>query len=63
MYAKVLIRFILVENWDCLIAELNILALKVAGGSLDLFGHPVMAHLLILSPMLAHTQNLSILLS
>ena len=38
-------------------------ALKVVGCSLDLFGHPVMAHLGIPRSIPAHSQNLSSLLS
>ena len=37
--------------------------MNFCGASLDLFGQPVRAHLLIPSPMLAHLQNLSILSS
>ena len=38
-------------------------ALKVVGCNLDLFGHPVMAHLGIPRSIHAHSQNLSSLLS
>ena len=41
----------------------RIRALKVVGWSLDLFGHPIIAHLDIPRSILAHSQNLSSLLS
>ena len=39
------------------------MALKVVGCSLDLFGHPVIAHLGIPRSILTHSHNLSSLLS